>query len=237
MTEIPTRSITQLPAATTIGASDTLVVAQSGITKSAVGSLVRTYAQTGLGTAAYQNTGTTGATIPFNDGNNSFSGTVVFTSVARLVNNKDLVGRNLLDSADIPLVGVNTSNQLVLNNKQVIPWTVYTPTVSATTNDFVNVTPVAGACRYSQEFDKVFINLSINSTSVGTGTGMRISLPVSAANSAALTVITTGNTPFTGRILANSNIMQLYRYDGISVGIDNTFYIINGFYPCSVSRV
>lgn len=72
-----------------------------------------------LGTAATQNTGTSGATLPFLNGNNTYSGTADFTSTLTMANNIAVQGKEsggtarqliLIDGSNIVQVGNATNN-------------------------------------------------------------------------------------------------------------------------------
>lgn len=91
------------------------------------------------------------------------------------------VARNAADTADLELLGTNSSDQMMLGGKVAVPWTDYTPTVTPSSGAFTSAGPVLGECRYRRLFGSVDVRAVVTVSNKGTGAGeLRVSLPFAA---------------------------------------------------------
>lgn len=112
-------------------------------------------------------------------------------------------------------------------------WTAYTPTVNPITGSF---TTTSSTGRYFQLGKLVFFTARVTLTNIGTGSGLRIGLPATSANSTYIVTAYEGaatNMSGTGRINPSSNEAYVNTYNGGTVDVNGYVWMISGVYEAS----
>lgn len=112
-------------------------------------------------------------------------------------------------------------------------WAAWTPTISAGTGSFTNVT---GAGRWAQLGKVVFFQLTVTVTTVGTGVGVLFSLPVSAQASGKYLGGGRENAS-TGKQLqvysTSTSQAKIWDYNNMDVSTNGYSLVVNGFYEAA----
>lgn len=150
-----------------------------------------------------------------------------------LANNEGLGARNAANNADIAIAKVNTSDQVELAGKVVLPWATFTPTVDGDAATAFTSSAVVSAS-YARINDTVHFQVLFTITTKGAATFINVTPPV-ATTAAILAIgrnVTTG-VMLSGYQAAGGTKMRFATYNAGDPAADATSYIFSGSYRVS----
>lgn len=153
------------------------------------------------------------------------------------------VWRQYVDGStgDLTFLQVTGTDDLLLPvrtkiaGEEINAWANWTPTISAGSGTLTTASGVAGSCRWSKVNNVVYFTVYIEVTTKGTGaTSLRFTLPETAAiTSVVYGYEGTGGALLVGLIASGSNVVNVYKTNGVDPLADATFYRVAGFYEAS----
>lgn len=155
-----------------------------------------------------------------------------FTGAAMHVGNNNAIisARNAANSADLEGLKLNASNQWVVGGWIAEPPTTWVP-ASITSSGGTLTTASAFEARYNRVMGRVFVDLTILTTTVGTASGtLLVAMPYTAASSARfIGNDAAGGVSLRGNMAAGSNILTILQAGtGAAPWSDGNYLAVSG---------